>query len=128
LKGRYSASDHRRRVAPIEAEIPAAVSAEGFGGDRIELPDDRRVGQTVLEDVLPVANRGDLVCPCIGARRRHDIVKIAVAHGRRAEQHVQLEILSKLEWLFRRRRPRIELPIRVHQKRLHGRTLARRRW
>ena len=71
---------------PIKAEVPASLPTERFDGKRIELSHGRWVSKTILHDFLSVADRGNIVGPCVGAGIRQDIAEIAVAARRGTEQ------------------------------------------
>ena len=121
-----TAGNHGRGISPKQAEIPAPLPTERFDGNGIELADNLRMGQAILQYRLPIADGRDVVLPCARTRGRHDIINVAIIGGGGLEQDIQLDVLGKLHGSAALRRwGRIEIPVGIHQERLHGRTLVR---
>ena len=83
-------------LSPKQAEIPAPLPTEWFDGNGIELADNLRIGQAILQYCLSIADGRDVILPCTRTRGGHDIIDVAIIGGGGLEQDIQLDVLGKL--------------------------------
>ena len=124
LHARYGVVEQAGRILPI-ARPQLPQPHEGFTGEPVEPADDVWVAEAVLQRLLPVADRRDVVRRCGQYCLLRDLANQLVIGRHGLEQRIELQVAAEIDLVLWRSAFEIEIAIPMHEKGFHDPSLSR---
>ena len=124
LHARHGVVEQAGRILPI-ARPQLPQPHEHFTGEPVEPADDVRIAEAVLQRLLPVADRRDVVRCCGQYCLLRDVENQLVVGRHGLEQRIELQVAAEIDLVRRQRAFEIEIAIPMHEKGFHEPSLSR---